>query len=249
MRKTRGDTNTVCYNILEKNLTMSRATHQQGINVSGTIYDVPYRVFHENMQIYEGPHFNPPRAHIIYLVDRVHELLNEFADNARDPSLSGVAMTADEILTMQNDEMSAFDEKTPEEFILCILHTALSLSDFARGFQDNRRKYAYAITGRMMQLYCLAFYDMCYQVKEGKRLIDTRISPFLQLMILNHTSHTQSHHVVKYPRLSSWITQTLADWHEGMDEMLGWNRSHHTQFGENIINFMTVLSREDEDDW
>ena len=194
--------------------------------------------------------FKPTREQINYLENMMRDVMIDFTDNACDRCLSGPMMTRDEALQIADEEISDMDTNMFEDFVGRINYLANNLLFHCENFDGTRHERMIFISHRLMHLFCLAFADMCCQVKGLPTLVDIFLEPHTQLIELDRLIRSEQkscyQHIRIFPRLCSWISMTVDNVEYGNEVMSELIRMPYTMYGDGIVQFMTARSYEYE---
>jgi hypothetical protein len=87
-------------------------------------------------------------------------------------------------------------------------------------FEDGERTRR-LMTSMMMlyHVYCLGFVDLCCTMKGDPSIIDPNVHAPSQILDIEHS-------VLKYKRLSCWVTQSCVDWKHALNEISELSKSN-----------------------
>ena len=221
------------------------------------------------MDTHQTAWFRPSPAHVTYLVDMTLKSLQLYCNHARLFNTQNKNMprrrktpdnddmddmpTDDEITELETHVVSLMFEADPK-ILIHNIGEAASRCDWLIPIESTTGKEGHAAanlrlsTSNIIFCHCLAFTDMCCQIKGRSSIIQMQYPPAPQLAsIARHIgseNQDSCHGLLQYPRLCHWINITVNDSFDGMLCMRDWDDCPGSLYGEEIVQFMLQDSDE-----
>jgi hypothetical protein len=150
-------------------------------------------------------------THMQYLKDSAMIPLNRVCRDALDPKFGHVTMDASNVLEIR--KIGEMMMSTDNLFDLLDLIRESVLRYVRMDFEDGERTRRFMTSMMMLyHVYCLGFVDVCCTMNGDPSVIDPNSHAPSQILDIEHS-------VLKYTRLSHWVTQSCVDWKKALNEI------------------------------
>jgi hypothetical protein len=216
----------------------------------------PFHPYVKWMQAHPDALFKPSVAHVLYLVDMTLIALQRYCEDTRRYNFheNDGMPTENAISELETNVLSLMFEADPMMLIhnirqaatLCDLElhgesTTGGIDPIRWRLRDTRLSMRLN-TDNIAYCYCLAFTDMCCQLKGHSSIIDLRNPPLPQLASLSRDIRSKNedlcHGILKHARLCHWIKLTVNNGINGVWRMIHWENSPDSTWGDDIIQYI-----------